>query len=234
VDTHEPVLAFSYIGQAVEAKLVPLNDAGFADYMWLAANGQSVQVERKTWKDLTGDLDSIEYQLRQEVKAHKEARTMLLVEGVADPGPMGTILYHPTKGSKRNVFYASNEAPARYSKIMAWLYQVQKFIEVYHTATLKGTCSALVAFYYGDQKEDHTTFERYLRTMSWSPNPQVEALMAIGHGVGIGPSKAEALIKRFGTVWNVLNSDPSQLQAVAGIGKTNAVRILRKVGRTDI
>jgi len=234
VDTHEPTLAFSYIGQAVEAKLVPLNDAGWADYKWLDLLGQPVQAERKTWKDLTGDLDSIEYQIRQEVKAHKEARTILLIEGVADPGPLGTVLYHPTKGTKRNVFYASNETAARYSKVMAWLYQVEKFIEVYHTATLKGTCSALVAFYYGDQKEGHDTFKRYLRVMDWNPNPQVESLMGIGRGIGIGPTKAEALIKRFGTLWNVLNADPNQLQAVAGIGKVNALRLLRKAGRTDV
>ena len=132
------------------------------------------------------------------------------------------------------MFYASTETAARYSKIMAWLYQVQKFIEVYHTATLKGTCSALVAFYYGDQKDNHTTFERYLRTMSWSPSPQVEGIMALGHGVGIGASKAEALVKRFGTIWNVLNARPEELQQVAGIGKVNAIRLLRKVGRVDI
>ena len=91
IDTHEPTLAFSYIGQAVDAKLTPLNDAGWADYKWEALD-KPVHIERKTWKDLTGDLDSIEYQLRQEQKNHPEARLVLIVEGVADPGPFGTIL----------------------------------------------------------------------------------------------------------------------------------------------
>src|SRR5437773_2904067 len=190
VDNHEPVQALAYIQQAVpEASLQPLNDNGWADYWWPDHTEKPVQAERKTWTDLTSGLDSIEYQLRQQMKAHPEARLMLIVEGVALPSMVGTVVYQQSKGAKRDVFYASREQQTRFSMIMAWLYQVEKFIEVYFTADLKATCQALVAFYQADQKENHQTFERYLRVADFHPNPQVEAMMAIGRGVGIGPAK---------------------------------------------
>src|SRR5439155_22158250 len=227
--------AISYVQQAVPtAALASLNDADWAAYWWLDRTEKPVQAERKTWSDLTSGLDIIEYQLRQQMKAHPEARRMLIVEGVALPSMMGTVVYQQSKGSKRDVFYASREQQTRFSMIMAWLYQVEKFIEVYFTADLRATCQALVAFYQADQKENHQTFERYLRVADWHANPQVEAMMAIGRGVGIGPAKAEALIKRFGTIWAVLSARPDQLQQVAGLGRTNSLRLLRKVGRLDL
>src|SRR5207245_7257693 len=185
-DTHEPMLALTYVQQAVGAQSAALNDEGWADYQWPEVRdgvATMVHAERKTWTDLTSGLDSIEYQLRQQMKAHPEARLMLIVEGVALPSMMGTVVYQQSKGSKRDVFYASREQQTRFSMIMAWLYQVEKFIEVYHTADLKATCQALVAFYQADQKENHQTFERYLRVADFHPNPQLEAMMHIGRGV---------------------------------------------------
>ena len=233
-DTHEPVAAFTSIQQAVPAALTNLNDQRWADYMWKDYSGKAVHIERKQWGELTNGVEKIEYQLREEQAAHKDARLGLIVEGIATPSVLGTQLWAPSKATKKSVWYATREQSTRYSLLMAWLYQVEKFIEVHYTATLEGTCQALVAFYKSDQKEEHSTFHRHLHSFNWKPNPQVEMLMSIGHGIGIGATKAEALITQYGTVWNLLNKTPVELAKTGGVGVHLATRLLRKVGRSDI
>lgn len=235
VDVSEPLPILTALQQAIPAALASLNDEGWADYFWTGAE-EDVHAERKKWRDLTSNLDSVEDQLRREKHAHPDARLILIVEDVATPGPIGTVIYSKSRGqgSRRDVFYAAGEQATRYSKLMAWVYQVEKFVEVYMTPTMDATIQALVAFYNGDQKVEHSTFRRYLNNMDWHPNPQVQKLISIGHGSGIGPAKAEGLIRRFGTVWQVLNASPKDLAAVAGIGKVNATRLLRGVGRLDV
>ena len=92
----------------------------------------------------------------------------------------------------------------------------------------------LTAFYNADQKEGHTTFQRYLKDITFHPNPMVQRLMGMGGHLGIGAVRAEALIKRFGTVYNVATATPEMLASVEGIGKAVAVKFLRGVGRPDV
>jgi ERCC4-type nuclease len=232
IDTHEPVDALLQIQIAVPCQIHPLNDEGWADYKWTAWDGEEVHVERKQWGELTAGIDRIEYQLRQEKAKHPKARLILLVEGVATPSVMGTQLWQ--QGKNRDVYYKSREQNIRYSMVAAWLYQVNKYMEVVRTADFKATCVELAAMCMSDQKEEHSTFQRYLKVTDWHPNPQVEMLMAIGNGVGVGSAKADALARRFGTVWNVLSASPQELQQVEGFGKTNSIKLLRKVGRPDV
>lgn len=234
MDSNEPLQMLGMLQQSVPTELKNLNLDGWADYRWEDHNHALVHAERKTWRDLCVGLDSIEDQLRREQQAHRDSRLILLVEGVAVPGMMGTVVYSKARGAKRDVFYASREENARYSQIIAWLYQVGKYLEVIQTPTMEATAKAIVSLHQNDQKEDHSTFHRYMRLMDWHPNPQIEGMIALGRGVGIGAAKAEALIKRFGTIYNVITAKPEQLQGVAGLGRTNSIRLLRKVGRTDV
>lgn len=231
IDYHEPVDMLPRMASVVPARVSNLNDEGWADYKWTGADGDH-QWERKQWGELTSGLDSIEGQLRQEFRAHPKAKLGLIVEGVATPSMMGTQLWNRSKG--KDVIYRTREQSLRYGQVSAWLYQIGKFIEVHYTSDLSGTAAFLCAAYQSDQKEEHGTFERYLRPITWSPNPQVEMLAAIGHGIGVGPAKAEAIIKQFGTVWNVLSADPSLLIATPGVGRVLAMKLLRKVGRPDV
>jgi ERCC4-type nuclease len=232
IDRSEPLQALTHINHAVPAVIAGLNEQGWADYRWTCNEGVYHHWERKTWQDLTSGLDRIEHQLRQQMVKHPEARLGLLVEGVAQPSMMGTQIYTPAAASRRDVFYANREQQTRFGMVMAWLYQVEKYMEVHYTSTLKASCGALVAFYQSDQKEEHSTFARYLKTLDWHPNPQVSKLIAIGDG--IGPAKAEAIVRHFGTVWNVMSAKPEELQKVAGLGRTLSLRLLRGIGRTDI
>ncbi|KKK94413.1 hypothetical protein LCGC14_2683100, partial [marine sediment metagenome] len=139
-----------------------------------------------------------------------------------------------TKG-KRHLFYAGKSyflGPMKGA--YAWLYEVGKYIEVYQTPTYGATLSMLTAFYKADQKPEHTTFHRYLKDITFHPNPMVQRLMGMGGHLGIGATRAEALIKRFGTVYNVATATPEMLASVEGIGKAVAVKFLRGVGRPDV
>ena len=230
VDVHEPLEAVPLMQATVPAVTAPLNDAGFADYAWIGIDSYH-QWERKQWSELAGGLNSVEYQLRQEAQAHPDVKLGLIVEGVATSGIIGTQLWYRGKG--KDVFYRTREQSLRLSMIYSWLYQIGKFIEIMFTADYKSTCTFLVAAYQSDQKESHTTMQRYLKPITWTPNIQVEMLMAIGNGVGIGEAKAQALIRKFGTVWQVLSADPKLLATTDGIGKAIATKVLRKIGRPD-
>jgi len=232
IDIHEPSNAPSLIGQSVEAEVESLNSQGYADYLWQGVEGKK-QWERKTWFEILGDMDSVEDQLRREVQAHLEVETSLVVEGVATPTFNGCQVWVPNKG-KKQVMYPGRSLRANISKAYAWFYQVTKFMPVYFTPSFECTCIFLVAAFKADQREDHGTFNRYLKSIDFHPNPQVEGLMNISRSAGIGAARAKALIKRFGTIWNVLNQMPSTLASVDNMGETTAKKLLRKVGRTDI
>ncbi|KKK49177.1 hypothetical protein LCGC14_3137700, partial [marine sediment metagenome] len=76
--------------------------------------------------------------------------------------------------------------------------------------------------------------QRYLKDITFHPNPMVQRLMGMGSHLGIGATRAEALIKRFGTVYNVATATPEMLASVDGVGKAVAVKFLRGVGRPDV
>ena len=228
-DNHEPSAMFAMLNQAVPSTMLGLNDQGFADYLWKGTEGPS-QAERKTITDLLGGTGPIEDQLRRQKTAHPDIRLMLIVEGIATPTPTGTATWYESRTNKR-IMHAGREFKMPLNVVYAWTYQVSKFLEVYFAPNMVCTARLLTAFYKSDQKEDHATFERYLKVMDWHPNPQVQSLINIG--VGIGDVRAKALIDRFGTCWHVLKASPSELATVDGIGLRTAQQLLRKIGRTD-
>ncbi len=228
-DNHEPSAMFSMLNQSVPTTMLGLNDQGFADYLWSGTEGPS-QAERKTVNDLLGDPDSIADQLRRQKQAHPDVRLMLIVEGVATPTPTGTTTWYESRTNKR-IMHCGREFKLPLQAVYAWTYQVSRFLEVYFAPNMVCTARMLTAFYKSDQKEDHTTFRRYMKPMDWHPNPQVQGLVSLGSG--IGTVRAEALIARFGTCWHVLSASPQELATVDGIGIRIAQQFLRRIGRTD-
>ncbi len=233
VDVHEPDDAVPLLSQSLEAEKESINQQGYADYLWQGTEGK-VQWERKQWYEILGDMDSVEDQLRREVQAHPDVATSLVIEGVATPDIQGSVIWTLSKSKARQVLYPGRPNRTRMSKAYAWIYAVQRFMPVYFTPTFHATTVFLVAAYKSDQKEEHGTFNRYLRSMDFHPNPQVMALMNLSKTAGVGPARAQALIKRFGTLWSVLNQVPATLATVDNMGETVARRLLRGVGRPDV
>ena len=229
-DNHEPSTMFTMLNQSVPTTMLGLNDQKFADYLWNGTEGPS-QAERKTINNLLGGTEGIEDQLRRQKEAHPDVRLMLVVEGIATSTPTGTTTWYESRTNKR-IMHSGREFRLPLQAVYAWTYQVSRFMEVYFTPNMVETARMLVAFYKSDQKDKHTTFERYMKPLDWHPNPQVQRLMSLGSG--IGAVRAEALIGQFGTVWHVLSASPSELATVDGVGLQVGRQLLQKIGRTDV
>lgn len=234
VDNHEPEYLVTLLKQTTTVEVLPLNSQGLADYRW--QNGSDiVQLERKTWNDLLSDLSSVEDQLMRQMEAQPlDHRLVLLVEGIAVPSTdiiNQTAILKRAKGKGR-IYHESRKSKISLQSLYAWLYQVSKFIQVFQTVDHLTTAKAIVAFSQSDQKEKHSTFSRQLKVMNFHSNPQVTSLM--GMVPGIGPVKAEALIGKFGTVWNILSAKPEALTVIHGVGIKEATRWLRTIGRPDV
>ena len=231
VDINEPYEeALRLLTPVLPCIVEPLNVNGFADYKWTAHDGGVVQVERKTWPELLGDMDKVEDQLRRHKSNQPEARLIFLFEGIAVPMLGGTTTLKST--NKDRVYVAGYGSSIRMTQIYSWLYSVSQYLEVYQTPNYQASCLALSSFYKSDQKEVHGTFTRHFKQIAFNPNPQVVQLM--GMTPGIGEKRAMDLIERFTTIYNVLTASPQELAKVPGIGSKLSVQILRNAGRPDV
>ena len=250
IDVNEPVEALTKLAPAIPGiEVVPLNERGWADYRWstLFQTNMIVHVERKTWGELLSGIDKVEDQLRGHLERQPEAKLIFILEGLVVPisstSNEGTGTLKRTKNS--NIFVRSYSSKVKLSQVCAWLYQISKYIEVYQTPDFDTTIQALFHFYKADQKleEEHKTLQRYYKKSAWHPNPQVAMLMGLFpgkeagsnfEGVGIGEKRAETLIERFGTVWNVMGASPKEISELPGFGKILSKELLRRIGRPDI
>ncbi len=235
VDSNEPDSIERALRQSNRCERVPLNAHGMADYVWLKKDGQECNVERKTWHELVSDINNVERQLFKYL-GRADSVTVLLMEGLAVPFPEGTRTYKLT-GHGPKVY--ALEQVARRNRLQlyyAWLHQVGQYLEVQAAADQNGTAYAIGAFFSSDQKleEDHRTFKRHLKRVSWSPNPQVGLLMNMSSKLGMGEKTATNLINTYGTLWNVLNARPKDLALVPGVGLATASKLLRAIGRPDV
>ncbi len=231
VDLHEPEHIIELIGQAVTVYVDPLND-DIADYMWECWDGKRRQVERKTWGELVSNIEHVEEQLRRYLVAPNAPDLVFLLEGVAVPTANGlTIMKQPK--ARDDMFIGMHGSSMYMDRIYAWLHQIAQYCEVQTSSCPEATAQALVAWYKSDQKESHSTMQRYMKHADFHPNPQVQGLIGLKLP-GIGVSHAEMLIAKFGTVYHVLTASPKDLTAVEGIGALTAHRMLQRVGRADV
>ena len=229
IDVHEPEIMKSLLGP-VGFSQYHLNSDGWADYYWEGLLFKR-HVERKTWAELSS-LDKVEEQIHRHLTKQPDAQLTWLLEGVATPSDHGYQTYKETHSKGRTLFVPTAGGRRPMKMVHAWLYGIGKFVEVHYTSSLYGTANLLTSMYQADQKEHHSTLHRYYKKVDWHPNPQVSKLIAIADG--LGEKRAEALIERFGTIWNVLKESPAMLSTVNGIGMNTAKKILRKAGRPDV
>lgn len=230
-DRHEPVLMKSLLGP-MGWREADLNGKSWADYRWPCGNSFH-HVERKTWGEL-GDLDSVEEQLRRHLTNHEScgAKLTWVLEGLVTPTLNGYVVYKEASSKGRILFVGNHQAHRPLKMVHAWLYRISDFVEVLQTSCVVATANLLAAMYESDQKPEHSTFARYYKAVTWNPNPQVAKLISVGDG--IGPTKAQAIIERFGTVYGVLTADPKVLASVPGIGLGTATKLLQRLGRPDV
>lgn len=242
LDIFEPEQIEHLIAQSTDVLRSPLNNAGFADYLWFCADGHRIQVERKQIDEILGGMDRVEEQLRRELQIGVE-ENILLYEGTFEPIfglKNATQSWHMARD--RRIMVPGHKYNVSYSGVQAWFSQLDKSgITIIHTFDYEATAITLVALYNNSQKEEHTTLTRYIKDRIYpaSYNPHVLTLMGI-KGVNLGEAKSKALVERYGTVWYILNQSPEDLAETiitepgtreVRLGLTTSKKLLKAVGR---
>jgi len=217
VSVFEPEEIKERLKQSLSVTVTSLEGAGYCDYLWWAHDGHPITVERKSVQDFSNRVDALELQLKKALKTVGETgEVIFLQEGVMDCVDNSAMLYRQkTDGS---IFYRTRIASRPYKYFQGFIYRIQKLgVDYHNTASIKGTVASLVEFVHASQKEEYTTFSRYIRTRNKIKqlNPDVQML----YEMGVGIHKAEALITKFHNVWGVLNASKKDLLSVEGVGK---------------
>jgi len=232
IDVNEPKEAAQLISTTdIPYMVSSLNVDRWADYRWKDSAGRWTNVERKTWSEILANVDAVEDQLRRHMHNQPDARLIFILEGFVDVDSKGT---YPLK-QRKNVWVRSGyRSGTRISRVYSWLYNASSYLEVFQTGNFGLTMQFIAQAYKQDQKtpDQHKTFNRYYKKATFSPNPQVSQL--IGLMSGLGEVRAESLIAKFTTVWNVLSAQPEELMQVHGIGEKMATTMLQRIGRTDV
>ena len=245
LDVFEPDDIKLLISQVTEVSQVSLNTLGYADYQWASHDGRIIQVERKQMDEILGGLDHVEEQLRREFV--KTDETILVIEGSCEPVQDIFPMTRSWKMAKsRKVMIPHHNYKLSYAGLQAWLYQIaQVGIHSFHTMDSQCTARAICAWYNSDQKEEHSTFKRYIKDRVVMPrgrdkenpepfNPHILNLMSIKGG-GIGEVIAKALIAKYGTYWAVVSQEMDMLAETRigqkRFGEVAAKKLLRSIGR---
>ena len=229
IDSNEPIIIQSLLNQTLPINITALNANSWADYRWKMGDGRFKNVERKTWAELLQSVDHVEAQLLKHQTNQPEAELVFLLEGGAISTATGSqIIKQTTSG----VWIKGMPYRARMSGIYAWLQEVERYCLVMPTTTTEESAVALAAMYNSDQKAEHSTFKRHIKQVDYHINPQV--MMLMGVAPGLGPKRSEALIRKFGTVYNALTASESEWVTVEGIGRGLAQATLKRIGRWDV
>ena len=206
-----------------------LNHQGFADYLYYDCNNEPEMVERKQVNEILSDMEGVEYQLRKELD--KVRRTILLVEGTVLPTSKGCQVYVPSQNGK--FLRPGHSYSFSYTRYESWLWGLEQVgVTVWRTASWEATADAIAMRAKSVLRPDHTTLARHLKPLpTFNADPHVQTLMGVKGG-GIGPDKAEALVKVFRTAYAVLQADPEAIaKLVPGVGIRGAKVLLGAAGR---
>lgn len=239
-DESEPQEIVRMVSMALETEPRELNIHGWADYYYTGVKcychgSHEYNTERKTWRDLLS-LEDVETQLQRQMTLHPGVHHRLIIEGAIEPAAKGVLIY--TKQQGKNAMFAGNigERSSAFKGIYSWLRQIGKYWEIIPTSTMAGTAGALVALYAADQveEEEHQTLRRMFKEYHYTPNAQAAIILGASGKVKIGPAKAEAIAKHFGTAWRAFKAPMEEWVKVPGIGKALATEYLRSIGRPDV
>jgi len=225
-DIFEPPQIKEDLEKSMLVTVAALEPLGLCDYLWFAHDNHKITVERKEVHDFAHRIDDLERQLKTALDHADEV--ILLIEGVLEPIDNSTILYKQKKDG--TLFYRDRVSNYPYSYFMGFLWQLDKLgISTFYTASMKGTASALTEFVKKSNDPEFTTFKRYLRERPDIPelDPQINTLIQLH----VGEMRATALIKRFGTVWNVFHASNKELLEVEGIGQKTIDNLFARIGR---
>lgn len=240
MDSNEPLEMVQLLvpcGSLMPAQ--PLNANGFADYRWQKYDGTFKMVERKTWGEFLANPDKVEEQLLRHLTKQPQVELVFMLEGVVMQGSVSTHTLKPTKSGVwiKNKFSSGT----RLSRVYSMLYRFSQFMQVVQTTSIIESGIMLTSMYNSDQKENHETFNRNIKLVTFAPDPRVATLM--GASNGLGDRRATDIIAAVGTPWNFFSAGWcehsvfktwKELTKLPGIGETTIKNALKHIGRPDV
>jgi len=229
IDEFEPQEIEALLRQSIPLVVrSPLNRNGIADYSWRDEYGLE-HFERKQTREVLASLESVEYQLIEELKA--SPRLTLIVEGIAVPAPDGIDTFVMAKNGR--LMRPSTHSKLNYAAYEGWLVALEhQGIRVWRTPSLNGTAEALTRFYHRAIEGKTDILLRHLKVpVGFHPDPYVQSLMGIKNG-GVGPKFAEQLIELFRTPEELMRQAPETIAYhCPEFGLTRARKLLQAWGR---
>jgi len=249
IDTSEPEFIRQLIAQSSETVTTPLNQHDIADYMFSSADKRTVQLERKQARELLGDIDNCERELRDYYNSCN--KTYLLVEGIISPFRIEGAkrfkeisirqhhtgqLYAYSVDNSGNIKVESTMSGVSHAQLRSWYLQLDILgISQIHTINEMDTAITIVSMYNNLQKTEHSTLQRYFRPRIQLKdlNPHVQAMMNLSAAYkwGVGEVKAKAIVNEFSNLLNVMIADTDELAKVPGVGIPIAEKILESIRR---
>ena len=213
--------------QDVPVTRMTLNDNNMADIWWAASDGQTYQWENKAVSEIMGDIDHVEAQLQKQYPNADHCG--LIVRDVAVPAQARTLAMVHVR-TKKDWFVSKHTYNVPYSRYRSWLVGVDGAgVKVVEVANIVATARHLIAEYKYSNQPEHDTLKKHHRSRIIIPerNPHVLALMGLSfaYGLGIGETKARALVDRFGTMAAVLKAPDKELLEIPGVGGTIVGRL---------
>jgi hypothetical protein len=238
-EPHEMALLLNPIGDLHILAAQPLNAQGWPDYRWKTHDNNYKMVERKTWPELLANPDAVEEQLHRHLTKHPSVELIFMLEGVPVQADIGTNVLKPTQSGVwvKNGFRSST----RLKRIYSLLYRFSEYMRVVQTTSIVETGILLCAMYESDQKDDHATFKRHIKQVTFNTDSRVLTLM--GSSPGLGDKRATDIVNYCGTPWNFFsagwNNPPAikdwrEVTKIAGIGEVTVRNVLRNLGRPDV
>jgi len=228
VDIAEPLQIEEIVNWYLPAIRQSLRGTGFCDYLFTDVNDALHTVERKTVQDLSGRVDDLEGQLSRACSTAQYV--YLIVEGVMTPADLGknTMLWQQKRDG--TLFFPGRLANHPYKYYLGFLLRLEQAgIPVIATADMGGTAEVLVEMVkLANDPNPSRLFQRYIRRKTIpQKDQQVQTLV----NLGLGEQKAQALIKRFGTAWAVLNAPKFDFTSVPDVGIGTYQRLYNLLGR---
>jgi len=257
VDSSEPGNIVKLLQQSCPVTVTNLNQLHMSDYYFGNYEGKRLQFSRKQAGELVGNVDEAEKQIADYYNNADEnyqivegiiSSAKLKIKGAAVPvdghgfttstRDLGAKLfcYKVEPGGfveKGHSFSAIND-----SLLYAWLHRLAKSgVVTYFTDNWIGTARLLSAIYRNEQKppEEHSTLQRVVRPRIHirEADPFMKSLLFLSNAyqLGIGEKKAKALADRFVCILDIATASISDLTEVEGIGRKQADKILKALGR---
>lgn len=201
VDTREPDVLIEHLENegADEVQLETMSTGDFLvrDYI----------VERKQYGDFIGRMTQSERDIWQQ---------MLAMEAAADKNDLKPVLL--LEGDWESAMQWTNMTPKGPTKAIASIFKMG--ISIVHTMGPRATAQWLI------ELEDDT--EHNVGSIRDSPSlpDEMRPQYIVEGAPGVGPSRAQDLLKKFGTPVDVFSASVEELTEVSGIGDATAQKII--------